>query len=324
MLDAILFVQLGSPEEATPESVKKYLVEFLGDWHTLGNPPFFWNALLKFIIAPRRSAKSAEKYRLMVENSGLGEMPLIYYTRRFSEEAAKIIGQEIPVRHAFEFGARPSIGDVLEEFNRLGKREICVVPLYPQRSLVTTVAVRDLAQDAFRRFPSQKMRFVEGFPMNRVWLEETLNNILLHWDKKCPVVFSFHGIPEKWERLGDPYRSDCERAFEWFQGKLKEVSAEAKTYKAYQSRFGKGKWLGPSAKEVLEDLGMRHEDVLVVCPSFTADNLETLYEADVELNALFKSAGGGRFVRIPCLNLNESWIRRFAEEILRISQMETR
>ena len=62
MFDAILFVQLGSPEDATPKSVEKYLVEFLGDWHTLGNPPFFWNWLLKRIIAPKRSVKSACKY----------------------------------------------------------------------------------------------------------------------------------------------------------------------------------------------------------------------------------------------------------------------
>ena len=89
-MDAILFVQLGSPADETPASVEKYLLEFLGDPHTLGNPPFFWNWLLRHIIAPKRAPKSALKYAEMVKCAGLGKMPLVYYTEKFSAEVGKI------------------------------------------------------------------------------------------------------------------------------------------------------------------------------------------------------------------------------------------
>lgn len=317
MFDAILFVQLGSPEDATPESVEKYLVEFLGDRHTLGDPPFFWKPLLKYVIAPRRSRKSAWKYRRMVEASGLGEMPLIRHTRDFARKIAESVGEGIPVRHAFEFGSRPSIADALEDFRSMGKRDVRVVPLYPQRSLVTTVAVHDLARAAFERFPSMKMHFIDGFPMNDVYLKETLKNVLEVWDGKCPVVFSFHGTPEKWVRRGDPYRQDCEREFAWFRSRLQRMNPEAEILIAYQSRFGPVKWLGPFTRDVVARVGKSQKDVLVVCPSFTADNLETLYEVDVELRNLFKESGGGRFSRVPCLNAKSDWTARFAEEVLR-------
>ncbi len=317
MFDAILFVQLGSPEDASPKSVEKYLVEFLGDRHTLGNPPFYWNWLLKHIIAPKRSLKSAKKYQNLVDRAGLGEMPLIYYTRLFAEGIAREIGPEIPVRFAFEFGAKPSIADALQEFEELGKKDVRVIPLYPQRSLVTTVAVRDLSQAAFQKFPRLRMHFVDGFPLNEVWLEETLQGILECWDKKCPVLFSFHGTPQKWAEKGDPYHLDCEAEVEWFRKKIQAENPEAEIRMTYQSRFGPVKWLGPLTSTCAEEIGKQHQDLLVVCPSFTADNLETIYEIDVELQDVFKNAGGGNFTRVPCLNIRPSWLERFAKEAVR-------
>lgn len=124
MSDAILFVQLGSPSDASPQNVEKYLVDFLGDPHTLGNPPFFWKWLLRGIIAPRRSVKSAEKYRRMIDSAGLGEMPLIHYTRLFAERMSSEISR-VPVRYAFEFGSKPSITDALAEFSKRLDGNLC-------------------------------------------------------------------------------------------------------------------------------------------------------------------------------------------------------
>lgn len=318
MLDAILLVQLGSPEDASPKSVEKYLVEFLGDRHTLGNPPFYWNWLLKHIIAPKRSLRSAKKYQELVERAGVGEMPLIYYTRRFAEGISREIGPEIPVRYAFEFGAKPSITDALQELEALGKKDIRVIPLYPQRSLVTTVAVRDLALAALKKFPKLRMHFVDGFPLNAIWLEETLQSVLECWDKKCPILFSFHGTPLKWAKNGDPYHLDCEAEVDWFRQKLSAMNPNVQVEISYQSRFGPVKWLGPFTSARAEEFGKEHQDLLVVCPSFTADNLETIHEIDVELQTIFKNAGGKTFTRVPCLNIRPSWVERFAKEIVRI------
>lgn len=316
MSDAILFVQLGSPSDASPQSVEKYLVDFLGDPHTLGNPPFFWKWLLRGIIAPRRALKSSEKYRQMIDSAGLGEMPLIYYTRLFAEKMSAEISR-VPVRFAFEFGSKPSIADALSEFSKRGLKEICVVPLFPQRSLVTTVAVRDLSLAAFRKFPDLKMRFVDGFAMKRFFLDEILREILDVWDKKSSVVFSFHGTPLRFERNGDPYAEECRSEFEYWRGKLLEIVPDAEIHLSFQSRLGPVKWLGPYSVRVLERLGRQGESVLLVCPSFTADNLETLYEVDVELKQKFFAAGGKSFARVPCPNIREEWIRDFASEIVR-------
>ncbi len=316
MADAILFVQLGSPTDASPQNVEKYLVDFLGDPHTLGNPPFFWKWLLRGIIAPRRSVKSAKKYRQMIDSAGLGEMPLIHYTRCFAEKMSAEISR-VPVRYAFEFGAAPSISDSLSEFSRQGLKDICVVPLFPQRSLVTTVAVRDLSKNAFRKFPDLKMRFFDGFAMKGFFLDEILREILNVWDRKSAVVFSFHGTPQRFERNGDPYGEECRAEFEFWRGKLLEIVPDAKVHLSFQSRLGPVKWLEPYSVRVLERLGQQGESVLFVCPSFTVDNLETLYEVDVELKQKFLAAGGKRFERVPCPNIREEWIREFASEIIR-------
>ncbi len=316
MSDAILLVQLGSPSDASPQSVESYLVDFLGDPHTLGNPPFFWKCLLRGIIAPRRSVKSAEKYRRMIESSGLGEMPLIHYTRLFAEKVQSEMGQ-VPVGYAFEFGSKPSIAAALAEFSHRGLRNICVVPLFPQRSLVTTVAVRDLSMAAFRKFPDLTMRFVDGFARKRFFLDEILRGILDVWDRKSAIVFSFHGTPLRFERSGDPYAEECRAEFEFWRKRLLEEVPGAKVHLSFQSRLGPVKWLEPYSLRVLEDLGRQGESVLCVCPSFTADNLETLYEVDVELKQKFLAAGGKRFDRVPCPNVRPDWIRGFAAEMLR-------
>ncbi len=316
MSDAILFVQLGSPSDASPRNVEKYLVDFLGDPHTLGNPPFFWNWLLRKIIAPKRSEKSAKKYRQMVDSAGLGEMPLIHYTRLFAEKMSAEISR-VPVRYAFEFGSKPAIADALAEFSAQGLKDICVVPLFPQRSLVTTVAVRDLSRAAFQKFPNLKMRFVDGFAMKRFFLDEILREILDVWDRKSSVVFSFHGTPLRFERNGDPYAEECRSEFEFWRGKLLEIVPDAKVHLSFQSRLGPVKWLGPYSVRVLESLGRQGESVLFVCPSFTADNLETLYEVDVELKQKFLAAGGKSFMRVPCPNIRKEWIQEFATEIIR-------
>jgi len=316
MSDAILFVQLGSPSDASPQSVESYLVDFLGDPHTLGNPPFFWKWLLRRVIAPKRSVKSAEKYRQMIDRAGFGEMPLIYHTRLFAERMETEIAR-IPVGYAFEFGSKPSIAEALAEFLKRGLKNIWVVPLFPQRSLVTTVAVRDLSKEAFRKFPDLTMRFVDGFAMKKFFLDEILRGILDIWDRKRAIVFSFHGTPLRFERSGDPYATECRAEFEFWRERLLEMVPDAKIHLSFQSRLGPVKWLEPYSLRVLEDLGRQGESVLCVCPSFTADNLETLYEVDVELKQKFLAAGGKSFDRVPCPNVRPEWIRGFAAEILR-------
>lgn len=317
MFDSILFVQLGSPASALPEDVEQYLIDFLGDPHTLGNPPFFWKWLLKGIIAPRRAEKSAAKYLEMIEASGFSEMPLIVHTRNFAKGISAAVGPKIPVRFAFEFGSKPSIFEALQELSDLGCENVRIVPLFPQRSLVTTVAVHDLTFAALKKFPNLRGEFIDGFAMNSVWLEALLQKILSLWDKKSPVVLSFHGTPEKWIKNGDPYLGECTAEWNWLSERLGKISPDARVLMSFQSRLGPVKWLGPNVSDVVENLGAEGSDVLIVCPSFTADNLETLHEIDVDLRKKFLAAGGKNFVRVPCLNADAAWIEAFAREVIR-------
>ena len=115
------------------------------------------------------------------------------------------------------------------------------------------------------------MHFIDGFPQNEVWLDETLQEILKVWDKKCPIIFSFHGTPQNWVASGDPYSLDCEAEVDWFRRKLTAKNPDARIYITYQSRFGPLKWLGPYSTALAEEFGQKHEDLLVVCPSFMVD-----------------------------------------------------
>lgn len=309
--DGLLLVQLGTPASATPAAVGKYLLEFLGDPHTLGNPPFFWKPLLRFGIVPLRSRSSAEKYRAMLNLSHSSEMPLLTYTRSFAQGVAEKIGTRMKTAFAFQYGSGPSVSEALDAFAEQGLKNLCVIPLYPQRSAATSGAAIALVRNAAEKYPDMNLHFVDGFANSDAWARNVADSIYGKWNEKDDIVLSWHGLPESRILAGDPYQADCEAS-----AALIEKHLNTKVTCCYQSRFGFAKWIGPSTLDVLRGLGARHRNVVIATPAFTADNLETLYEVDAELKNEFLRAGGGSFTRVPCLNADPRWIRDFVDFII--------
>lgn len=309
--DGLLLIQLGTPAAATPSAVGKYLLDFLGDPHTLGNPPFFWKPLLRFGIVPLRSRSSAAKYRAMLDISHSSEMPLLTHTKAFAQGVAEKIGTRMKVAFAFQYGTGPSVSEALGAFAEQGLRNLCVIPLYPQRSSATSGAAIALVRKAAENFPDISLHFVDGFARSDAWARNVADSIYGKWNEKDDIVLSWHGLPESRILAGDPYKADCEAS-----AALIEKHLNTKVISCYQSRFGFAKWIGPSTLDVLHDLGSRQRNVVLAAPAFTADNLETLYEIDTELKNEFLRAGGGTFVRVPCLNADPRWIRDFADFIV--------
>src|SRR5574344_1706767 len=167
--DGLLLIQLGTPASASPAAVGKYLLEFLGDPHALGNPPFFWKPLLRFGIVPLRSRSSAAKYRAMLALSHSSEMPLLTHTKAFARGVAEKIGTRMKVSFAFQYGTGPSISEALGAFAEQGLKNLCVIPLYPQRSSATGGAAAALVRDAAKNFPDISLHFVDGFARPDAW-----------------------------------------------------------------------------------------------------------------------------------------------------------
>ena len=308
--EGVLLLQLGSPKSLTVKSVREYLLSFLGDPNTLGNPPFFWQPLLRYVIAPSRAKKSALKYQEMCENAGVTEMPLITYTREFTAGVQRELKDCAIVLHAYQHGASPSIKEALEKFLALGVSSVRAVPLYPQRSGATSMAALNQLKQELHRFPSLSVSASNGFADHPAWVKNIADSIRPYQDDSSTILVSWHGMQKKRIALGDPYEADCRRSILALENAL-GVSLKV----SYQSKFGLGKWLSPSTLQMLKELGRARAKVVVVCPAFTVDNLETLHEIDIEAKEAFFKAGGVHWKRVPCLNTSPKWIYDFAHQI---------
>lgn len=337
MSTALLLVQLGSPANLDVDDIETYLHQFLGDWHTIGKKSLFWKLLLKFVILPKGKFSSYDKYLQMFNSNDFKEMPLVTYSEEFlTALRRKFVASDaleqhkvedyVTIRLAYQYGCTPSISETLKQLEKDGVDTVHMLPLYPQRSGVTTQAAIDNVLDCARKIKFKgKILSATGFCQNEAWAREVAKNISEQIEEEDTLLVSFHSI-QSWrvENASDPYRSDCEQSFKNICQSLAEIAGDkfsGEAHLVYQSKYkpGKlpsGKWLGPSLAETLQQLGEQNKPVVVVSPVFTADNLETIYEIDDEVSQIYYSAGGPRLKRIPCLNANPDWITAFVEEIL--------
>ena len=332
MPTGLLLVQLGSPRSASVVDVKQYLIEFLGDPLVVHPRPLFWKPLLRFWIAPRRAQVSALQYQQMLSDSESVEMPLVSVTRAFSQGVAAHLGSEIPVEFCFQYGSEPTISQAMGSLARQGCRNVLVLPLYPQRSKATTTAACTLVQKSLKHWAegavAPELHMHRGaFCSRSFWIDNLAQSMVDALARQAlpptDVVFSFHGYPQARIDAGDPYESDCQCTVEALEANLrsrKDWPRDIEFHTCYQSPFGRGQWLKPSSTQTLQSLGEQQASVMVVCPSFTADNLETLYEVDHELRDLFFTAGGRAWTRILCPNTDPLWVAGFAGWALELMQ----
>ena len=162
------------------------------------------------------------------------------------------------------------------------------------------------------------MRTVQGYHDHPAYIQALVSSIRDHWKQHGQpdrLLLSFHGIPQRYSRRGDPYADQCHETASQVAAAL---GLESGMWQAgFQSRFGPGAWLQPYSDEVLREwgrIGVGRVDV--IAPGFSADCLETLYEIDVELRETFVGAGGGEFHYIPALNTRQDHIQALAEIII--------
>ncbi|CAN7401329.1 ferrochelatase [Variovorax sp. LjRoot84] len=311
---AVLWCNLGSPDEPTAAAVRPYLADFLGDPRVVEIPRALWALILHGIILRTRPAKSAAKYASIWTPEG---SPLKVWTKKQATLLAGWLGERghrVTVRDAMRYG-NPSIAAQLDALKAEGATRVLVLQAYPQYSATTTASVID-AVNAWsarvRRVP--EFRFVNQYQDEPLYIEALAQSALRYWkDHGRPdqLVMSFHGIPERNIRLGDPYQAQCLVTAGLLAERLQLTREQYRV--TFQSRFGRAKWLEPYTEPTLRELGATGvARVDVMCPGFPADCLETLEEIAMEGREAFLHAGGKEFHYIPCLNDSSAWITALA------------
>ena len=311
---AVLYCNLGTPDEPTAPALRRYLAEFLSDQRVVEIPRLLWLAILHGIILRIRPKKSAAKYASiwMAEGS-----PLKVWTQKqatmLGDELA-VLGHHVQVRYAMRYG-NPSIASQLNELKNQGITRVLILPAYPQYSATTTASVFDAVYTwaaKVRRLP--EFRFVNHYHDDQGYINALAASIRAYWaahGQADKLVMSFHGVPERTLQLGDPYHCECYKTARLVTEKLGLTKDRYQV--TFQSRFGKAKWLEPYTEPTLIKLaeaGVKSVDL--VCPGFTGDCLETLEEINMEAREAFLHAGGHRFSYIHCLNDTPEWVTALA------------
>jgi ferrochelatase len=312
---AILLCNLGTPDAPTPAALRRYLAEFLGDHRVVEIPKPVWWLILHGIILRLRPAKSAAKYASIWTPDG---SPLKVWTARQASLLQDWItahGHHVTVRYAMRYGS-PAMAAQLDALKAEGVTRVLVLPAYPQYSGTTTASVFDAVYhwaDKVRTIP--ELRFVNHYHDDAGYVSALAQGIRAYWQahgRPDQLVMSFHGVPERTLKLGDPYHCECHKTARLLAGQLGLAKQQYRV--TFQSRFGKAKWLEPYTEPTLVDMardGVKRVDV--VCPGFTSDCLETLEEIAMEARQAFLTAGGQTFHYIPCLNDSAEWIHALGE-----------
>jgi ferrochelatase len=309
---AVILMNLGTPQEPTTASVKRFLKEFLSDRRVVEFPRFVWWFILHLIILPFRSPKVAKAYQSIWGEEG---SPLRYITVQQVEKLQDYFDQDenkqAPVvSYAMTYGG-PYLADVVSELQQDGIERFILIPLYPQFSATTTGSIFDQVSELYqssRNIPD--IRIVKDYCHRSEYLDALANSVEVYWQrhgKAERLLMSFHGLPQAYVDKGDPYYQQCVETAEAVAQRLS--LAEDQWQISFQSRLGRSQWLQPYTSEVLKQWGQEKlQGVDVICPAFATDCLETLEEISEENKAIFIQSGGKDFRYIPCLNDSDAHI----------------
>jgi ferrochelatase len=319
---AVLLVNLGTPDAANAAGIRRYLREFLSDKRVIENQGLAWKLALNGVILPLRPARKARDY-LKIWNKENDESPLKTVTRSQAQKLGSSLAaldKGISVDWAMRYG-NPSIADRVNAFMGQGCERLLVIPLYPQYCAATTATVCDELFRTLMRLRYQPgLRIAPPYYDDSVYIEALASSTeaaLANLDFEPELILaSFHGTPQAYIDSGDPYRAHCEETMRLLRLRLGRDDANLRL--AYQSRFGRDKWLEPATIEMVADLakeGVR--SIAVITPGFSADCLETLEEIAVENADVFRRNGGENFAAIPCLNDSDAGMRVIRQLALR-------
>jgi ferrochelatase len=294
----VLLVNLGTPDAPDAPSVRRYLAEFLSDRRVVEIPQILWQPILRGIILTTRPKKSAHAYaKVWTENGS----PLAAISRAQSEALQLLFGDAVQVAYAMRYG-KPAIGPAIDALMATGCQRILIAPMYPQYCAATTATVVDAVGEHLKTLRWQPaVRFLPPYHDDAAYicaLKASVEAGLAALDFTPDVLLaSFHGMPERTLHLGDPYHCQCRKT-----ARLLSKALGRPVEVAFQSRFGRAKWLEPATDTQLESFGKAGQSVAIFAPGFSADCLETLEELAIRGKEQFEATGGRRFTYLPCLN----------------------
>ena len=305
----VLIVNLGTPDSTSWWDVRKYLKEFLSDKRVIEVNPLIWQLILNFIILTFRPSKSAHAYK-KIWLKEKNESPLLHYTRNQAEKLKLKVGNEnVIVDFAMRYG-NPSIKSKLNNLKNSGCENIIILPLYPQYAAATTATVCDEVYRTLMKMRWQpSLQIVPHYESEPMYINALIKSIErkikeINW-KPDLIIASYHGIPKKYFDKGDPYHCYCHKTTRLIKEKFSLVEIQT----TFQSRFGPQEWLTPYTDKTLEALPVKGiKNLLIICPGFASDCVETLEEIDIQGRESFLKNGGEKFGLIPCLNDNKEHI----------------
>jgi len=323
----VLLVNLGTPDSPEVPDVRKYLDQFLMDERVIDIPAFNRTLLVKGIIVPFRSPKTAKLYKEIWDENG---SPLLYYSKIQAAMVQEQLGDDYHVELAMRYQS-PSIQSALDNMKAGLVESIQVIPMFPQYASASTGSVIQKVMEIVGKWQTiPPVSFVNSFHDNKLLIETFADNARKYdpaaYDQ---ILFSFHGLPERQLKKCDHSGHHCLKSADCCatltdvnkfcysaqcHDTAKLIAAElnipAEQYSVcFQSRLGKEPWVQPYTSDVLKELAARGKKrLLVFCPAFVADCLETLYEVTVEYGEEFKKLGGEEVQLVSSLNDHPKWI----------------
>lgn len=315
----VLIANLGTPDSPDYWPMRRYLNEFLSDKRVIDIPAWKWQPLLQLIILSKRPFTSGANYR-SIWNAEANESPLMTITRdqtaalRARMEAA--FGGQVMVEFCMRYG-NPSTRSVVDRMVQAGCERILFFPLYPQYAGATTATAND---QFFRALMAQKWqpaaRTVPAYFDHPLYIEALAQSVERAYAaaevRPEVLVASYHGMPQRYLREGDPYHCQCMKTTRLLRERLGWAPEAVHT--SFQSVFGREEWLRPYTVQhvvKLAESGIRR--IAVIAPAFSADCIETLEEIQGEIREAFEHAGGESFTYIPCLNDESAHVDALAD-----------
>ena len=328
----VLMVNLGTPDSPTRGAVYRYLKEFLLDPRVIDYPWLARNLLVRGIIAPFRSGSSSKLYKMLWTEEG---SPLKVYGERVAQGVQEHLGEEYIVELAMRYQS-PSIESAIRNLLRMQVSEIIVFPMFPQYASATTGSIHEEVMRILAKqetIPNVKMvnSYFDYPPMIEIFADNARQFDLDSFDH---ILFSYHGLPQRQLRKGDPtgnhcqkkenccqslclanqfcYSAQCHATTRAIAGALKLKPEQYTT--SFQSRLGPEAWAQPYTIKTIEEQAEKGaKRLLVFSPAFVADCLETIVEIGTEYQEEFEGMGGEEVGLVPSLNDDPRWIKAVAE-----------
>lgn len=311
----VLLANLGTPDSPTPKSISRYLWQFLTDPRVVDLPRCKWYPLLKAIILPLRSKRIAKNYQAIWTAQG---SPLLAISRQQKDALQAYLDKQnidTQVEIAMTYG-NPSMQSAVKNLLKNQVERIIVLPLYPQYSSSTTGAVFDAFANALKEERGLvPFDFIHSYHIDENYINALADSIKVRLKSDEFLLFSYHGIPLRYEKMGDYYREHCKQTTIAVVNKL--GLTENQWGMTFQSRFGREEWLQPYTDKFLESAATQNiQKIAVICPGFSVDCLETIEEIDKENRENFLTNGGQSYQYIPALNAEHTHIEMMGKLIL--------